>query len=60
MKMNQKLNEIYNSKLFWMIFSLLASVLLWAYITSIDSNEQSWTGESRWCSPEKTFWKTED
>lgn len=43
MKMNQKLNEIYNSKLFWMIFSLLASVLLWAYITSIDSNEQSWT-----------------
>lgn len=29
-----RMSRIYNSKLFWMIFSLLASLVLWAYISN--------------------------
>ena len=31
---NVKINKIYNSKIFWMIISLLASVIIWGFVTS--------------------------
>jgi YbbR domain-containing protein len=40
MKQNHK-SKIYDSKIFWMIFSLLASLVLWAYISNQDSTNIS-------------------
>lgn len=39
MKQKKKISKIYNSKVFWMIISLLCSFAMWAYITSPDSND---------------------
>jgi hypothetical protein len=41
MKQNKK--KIYDSKIFWMILSLLASTILWAYISSQDTTAISAT-----------------
>ena len=43
---NQKLKDIYNSRAFWIVISLLASIILWFYITSIENNdiEQTYRG----------------
>ena len=40
---NQKLKDIYNSKVFWIAISLLASISLWFYITSIEEDTQERT-----------------
>ena len=43
---NQKLKDISNSRAFWIVISLLASIILWFYITSIENNdiEQTYRG----------------
>lgn len=41
--MNQKLKNIYDSKWFWMIVSLAVSIMMWAYVTSINGDEQDRT-----------------
>ena len=43
MKQKKKISKIYNSKVFWMIISLLCSFAMWAYITSPDSNDYQQT-----------------
>ena len=39
--MNQKktISKVYNSKVFWIIISLLCSFVMWAYITSPNSSD---------------------
>lgn len=39
--MNQKktISKIYNSKVFWIVISLLCSFVMWAYITSPDTGD---------------------
>lgn len=37
------LKRIYNSRLFWMVISLLASFALWMYVISVDVEEESVT-----------------
>lgn len=40
---NQKLKDIYNSKAFWMVISLLVSICLWFYITGLEEDIQERT-----------------
>ena len=39
----KKKSNIYDSKIFWMIISLLFSLLMWTYVTSQDSSDQTRT-----------------
>ncbi len=38
---HSRMSKIYNSKIFWMILSLLASLVLWAYISNQDTTSIS-------------------
>ena len=46
MKKTSRMRSLYNNKIFWMVISLLASLAIWVYITSVDSDEykQSFRG----------------
>ena len=37
------MKKIYNSKAFWMIVSLLASIAIWVYVTSVETDESKTT-----------------
>ena len=37
------MKKIYNSKAFWMIVSLLASLAIWVYVTSVETDESKTT-----------------
>lgn len=43
---NKPVNKVFNSKIFWMIISLLCSVLLWAYVSDQEGTivEQTYAG----------------
>lgn len=43
MKQKKKISKIYNSKVFWIVISLLCSFAMWAYITNPDSTEYQQT-----------------
>lgn len=43
MKQEKKINKLYDSKIFWVIVSLLCSLLLWGYVSGQDSNETTMT-----------------
>lgn len=40
------MKKIYNSKAFWMIVSLLASLAIWVYVTSVETDESKTTFRS--------------
>ena len=46
MKKTSRMRSLYNNKIFWMFISLLSSLAIWVYITSVDSDEykQSFRG----------------
>ena len=39
MKKTSRMRNLYNNRIFWMVISLLASLAIWVYITSVDSDE---------------------
>ncbi len=39
MKMKERLNKLYNSRPFWMIVSLVISMIIWVYVSSVESEE---------------------
>ena len=41
MKKTSRMRNLYNNKIFWMVISLLASLAIWVYITSMDSEEHT-------------------
>lgn len=43
MKQKKKVSKVYNSKVFWIVISLLCSFAMWAYITNPDSTEYQQT-----------------
>ncbi len=43
MKTTNTMKKIYNSKAFWVIISLLASLAIWIYITSVETDEYTQT-----------------
>lgn len=43
MKTTSTMKKIYNSKAFWVIISLLASLAIWIYITSVETEEYTQT-----------------
>ena len=40
------MKKIYNSKAFWMIVSLLASLAIWVYVTSVETDESKTPSEA--------------
>lgn len=43
MSTRSRMKKIYNSKVFWMIVSLLASLAIWVYVTSVETDESKTT-----------------
>ncbi|MCI6488424.1 MAG: CdaR family protein, partial [Clostridiales bacterium] len=43
MKKTSRMRNLYNNRVFWMVISLLASLAIWVYITSVDSDEYKQT-----------------
>ena len=43
MPTNKKSTDFINSKMFWVLFSVLASILLWVYVTSVEGEEGTTT-----------------
>lgn len=43
MSTRSRMKKIYNSKAFWMIVSLLASIAIWVYVTSVETDESKTT-----------------
>ena len=43
MEQKKRTNRIYDSKIFWMIVSLLFSLLMWVYVTSQDTTDRDLT-----------------
>lgn len=43
MKKSSRMRNLYNNRIFWMVISLLASLAIWVYITSVDSDEYKQT-----------------
>ena len=43
MSTRSRMKKIYNSKAFWMIVSLLASLAVWVYVTSVETDESKTT-----------------
>lgn len=43
MNQKKKISKVYNSKVFWIVISLLCSFAMWAYITNPDSTEYQQT-----------------
>ena len=43
MSTRSRMKKIYNSKAFWMIVSLLASLAIWVYVTSVETDESKTT-----------------
>lgn len=43
MEQKKRTKKIYDSKVFWMVISLLCSLMMWAYVTSQDSTDQGRT-----------------
>ena len=43
MSTRSRMTKIYNSKAFWMIVSLLASLAIWVYVTSVETDESKTT-----------------
>ena len=43
MKKTSRMRNLYNNRIFWMVISLLASLAIWVYITSVDSDEYKQT-----------------
>lgn len=43
MSTKSRMKKIYNSKAFWMIVSLLASLAIWVYVTSVETDESKTT-----------------
>ncbi len=43
MSTRSRMKKIYNSKAFWMIVSLLASLAIWVYVTSVETDESKIT-----------------
>ena len=43
MSTRSRMKKIYNSKAFWMIVSLLASLAIWVYVTSFETDESKTT-----------------
>ena len=43
MSTSSMMKKIYNSKAFWMIVSLLASLAIWVYVTSVETDESKTT-----------------
>ena len=43
MKKTSRMRNLYNYRIFWMVISLLASLAIWVYITSVDSDEYKQT-----------------
>lgn len=41
MEKKKRTNKVYDSKVFWMVISLLFSLLMWAYVTGQDSSDQT-------------------
>ena len=39
MKMKAKLKKLYDSKPFWMIVSLVTSLVIWVYVSTVDTEE---------------------
>ncbi|MBO5497311.1 MAG: hypothetical protein J5967_07905 [Oscillospiraceae bacterium] len=39
MKMKARLNKLYNSKAFWVIVSLITSLVIWVYVSSVETEE---------------------
>ena len=37
--MKARLNKLYNSKAFWAIVSLIASLVIWVYVSSVETEE---------------------
>ena len=40
MEQKKRTNKIYDSKIFWMVVSLLFSLLMWVYVTSQDTTDR--------------------
>ncbi len=43
MKKTSRMRNLYNNRIFWMVISILASLAIWVYITSVDSDEYKQT-----------------
>ena len=43
MSTRSRMKKIYNSKAFWMIVALLASLAIWVYVTSVETDESKTT-----------------
>ena len=43
MEQKKRTNKIYDSKIFWMVVSLLFSLLMWVYVTSQDTTDRDLT-----------------
>ena len=43
MEQKKRTKKIYDSKVFWMIISLLCSLMMWAYVTSQDTTDKNLT-----------------
>ena len=43
MSTSSRMKKIYNSEAFWMIVSLLASLAIWVYVTSVETDESKTT-----------------
>ena len=43
MEQKKRTKKIYDSKVFWMVISLLCSLMMWAYVTSQDTTDQGRT-----------------
>ena len=43
MEQKKRTKKLYDSKVFWMIVSLLCSLVMWAYVSSLDSTDKEIT-----------------
>ena len=43
MEQKKRTKKLYDSKVFWMIVSLLCSLVMWAYVTSLDTTDKEIT-----------------
>ena len=43
MEQKKRTKKIYDSKVFWMVVSLLCSLVMWAYVSSLDNTDKEIT-----------------
>ena len=47
MEQKKRTKKIYDSKVFWMVVSLLCSLVMWAYVSSLDNTDKEITFNNR-------------